>query len=428
MSWSPVGLFAQIYLNRRITILAALGFASGLPNVLATDTLSAWLSALDIDVKAIGLFALITLPYTFKFAWAPLLDRFEVPGLGRRRGWLIVMQVLLAGVMAGIALTGPTNDQSSLLPLAILGVALVFLSASLDIVTSAYMVDVLEQHERGAGAAMFVSGYRIAFVSVGAGILIIVQYIGWPMAMLSVAVLMAALAIAMFYSPEPKRVTPPQTLGEAVVQPVVRFLGDYRSGLVIVIAFVLLFRLPDQLASRMTMPLLIQHLKFTPETVGWIRQALGFAITIVGALAGGLVVARLGMKPSLLLFGILQAISNAGFLYLASHARDMQSLIIVIGVENFCNGLVSAGFVAFLMGCCDQRYSATQYALLTSLMAAAAALAGAISGYLVGEEAHYAQFFWISILAGVPGVLLIPFLPKRKSRDARCHDAPAVQL
>ena len=232
---------------------------------------------------------------------------------------------------------------------------------------------------------------------------------------------MAALAIATIFAREPRRVSRPQSLAEAVVQPVRSFIADYGAGLVIIIAFVLLFRLPDQLATRMTMPLLIKHLKFTTEEVGWIRQALGFAITIAGALAGGAVIARLGMAKSLLLFGILQAISNAGFLLLASMPRDLVWLIVVIGIENFCNGLVSAGFVAFLMSCCDHRYSGTQYALLTSLMAAAGAIAGAVSGYLVGEEARYAWFFGMSILAGVPGVLMIPLLPRKRDADPdRC--------
>lgn len=397
-----------------MAILAGLGLASGLPNVIATDTIAAWLSAIGRDVASIGLFALITLPYTFKFLWAPLLDRYELLGLGRRRGWLIAVQFLLAGTLAAIAFCGPSVAQSSLLPLVVLGVVLVLLSASFDIVSSAYMVDVLEPHERGAGAAMFVSGYRIAFVAAGAGILVLAQYAGWRMAIASGAMLIATSAVATFFAPEPARIAPPRSLVEAVVQPVARFIADYRAGLVVIVAFVLLFRLPDQLASRMTMPLLIQHLKFTAEQVGWLRQALGFGITIIGALAGGAVVARLGMSRSLVLFGILQAVSNAGFVLLASVSPSLWLMAGIIAVENFCNGLVSAGFVAFLMSCCDHRYSATQYALLTSLMAAAAALAGAISGYIVGAEAHYVRFFWLSIAAGIPGMLLIPFIPPRR--------------
>ncbi|HVP74007.1 MAG TPA: MFS transporter [Phycisphaerales bacterium] len=409
--------FGEIYRDRRMLTLALLGLAGGLPNLIATDTIAAWLSAIGRDVKAIGLFALVTLPYTFKFLWAPLLDRFEIPRLGRRRGWLIVFQALLAATLAGIAIAGPNDSASPLLPLAILGTALVFLSASFDIVSGAYLVDIVEKREQGAGAAAYVSGYRVAFVAAGAGVLILAKYLGWRVALISAAALMTALAIATIFAREPRRISPPQSLAEAVVQPVRTFIADYGAGLAIIIAFVLLFRLPDQLATRMTMPLLIKHLHFTTEEVGWIRQALGFAITIAGALAGGAVIARLGMAKSLLLFGILQAISNAGFLLLASMPRDLVWLIVVIGIENFCNGLVSAGFVAFLMSCCDHRYSGTQYALLTSLMAAAGAIAGAVSGYLVGLESRYAWFFGVSIVAGLPGVALIPFLPRRRAAD-----------
>ncbi len=413
----PLPTFGEMYRSRRMVTLAILGLASGLPNVIATDTIAAWLSEIGRDVKAIGLFALVTLPYTFKFLWAPLLDRFAIPGMGRRRGWLVVFQFMLAATLAGIAIAGPVNSDSPLWPLAILGIALVFLSASFDIVSSAYMVDVVEQREQGAGAAMFISGYRVAFVAAGAGILIVAGSAGWKIAIGSVAVLMIALAIATIFAPEPKRVVPPQTLVEAVVQPISRFVVDFRYGLLLIAAFVLLFRLPDQLASRMTMPLLIQHLEFTTAQVGWIRQGIGFAVTIIGALAGGAIIARLGMLKSLLLFGILQALSNAGFMLLASVAPSLPLMTVVIVIENFCNGLVSAGFVAFLMSCCDNRYSATQYALLTSLMAAAGAIAGARSGYLVGDDARYAWVFGVSIAVGLPGLLLIPFLPKRREVD-----------
>jgi PAT family beta-lactamase induction signal transducer AmpG len=325
-------------------------------------------------------------------------------------------------ILGAIALAGPRDAASSLLPLAILGVALVFASASFDIVSSAYMVDSLEERERGAGAAMFVSGYRVAFVAAGAGILIIAKRVGWPEAIGSAAGLMGLLTIALWFAPEPPRATPPRTLREAVVTPLVQFVADFGAGLLVIIAFVLLFKLPDQLATRMTMPLLISHLEFTTEQVGWLRQALGFGITIVGAIAGGAITSQVRVSRALLLFGVLQAVSNAGFLLLALQPPNLGLMAAVIGVENFCNGLVSAGFVAFLMSCCDHRYSATQYALLTSLMAVAASLAGAASGFLVGDESHYVRFFIISILAGLPGVFLIPWLPLRSGATSHSSD------
>lgn len=400
-----------IYGNRRMAALVGLGFASGLPNVMVTDTVPAWLSSLNIDVKAIGLFALIGLPYTFKFLWAPLLDRFTLPFLGRRRGWLAVAQALLAAVLALIAAFGPTSSSSSLMLLGVLGTAMVFFSASQDIVADAYRADVLDRMELGAGAAMFVTGYRVATIIAGALTLVLAKSIGWRASLGLLAALMAGTVVVTLLAPEPRRVSPPQTLAEAVVQPAAKFIKHWAAGAILIVAFVLLFRLPDQLASRMTMPLLLQHLKFTEEQVGWIRQALGFVITIVGALSGGAIVARMGLVKSLVLFGILQAVSNGGFLLLAASKPSLWLMGAIIGVENFCNGLVAAGFVAFLMSCCDPRYSATQYALFTSLMALAAAIAGAITGFLV-DRIGYVQFFALSIAAGIPGTTLLIWMPR----------------
>jgi PAT family beta-lactamase induction signal transducer AmpG len=400
-----------VYGSRRMAALVGLGFASGLPYVTVNDTLTAWLSALKVDVKAIGLFALVGLPYTFKFLWAPLLDRYSLPLLGRRRGWLVITQGLLVVSLALMAVAGPANSGGTLVGLAVLGTIMVVLSASQDIVADAYRTDVLEPRELGAGAAAFVSGYRVATIVAGALALVLADHIGWNAAIGLLAILMAGAVVVTILAPEPLHVTSPQSLGEAVVQPAAQFVARWGWAAVIIIVFVVVFRLPDQLASRMTMPLLLQQLKFTASEVGWIRQALGFFITIIGALCGGAVVARMGLIKSLILFGVLQAISNGGFLILAATSPTLWLMGVVIGVENFCNGLVAAGFVAFLMSCCDPRYSATQYALFTSLMALAAAVAGAITGLLV-DRVGYVAFFAISIAAGIPGMALLFILPR----------------
>lgn len=412
-----------MYGNRRMAALIGLGFASGFPNVVATSTIGSWLSDLGIDVKAIGLFTLIAFPYTFKFLWAPLLDRFAIPGLSRRRGWLIFTQGLLAFTLLAMAGCGPESAESPLLTLGVLGVAMVFLSASQDIVADAYRTDVLESDERAAGAAVFVAGYRVAAILAGAMALVLAQHMGWKPAMAMLGVLMGLTMLVTVAAPEPRRASPPQTLREAVMQPVARFAADWRTAWIVLAAFVLLFRLPDQLATPMTSPMLFQHLGFTAEQVGWIRQALGFFITILGALTGASIAGKLGIIRSLVLFGILQAVSNAGFMVLASSPPTLWLMAVVIAVENFCNGLVSAGFVAFLMGCCDPRYSATQYALLTGLMASMGLVAGAGTGFLV-DRLGYVRFFGFSIAAGLPGLLLIwPLLlaQPRKQMEPRVN-------
>jgi PAT family beta-lactamase induction signal transducer AmpG len=400
--------------------LSALGIASGLPYVLANDTLTAWLATLDIDVKKIGLFSLVTLPYTFKFLWAPVMDRWALFGrsLGRRRGWMLLAQLVLSATLFGIAATGPAAAGDDLLALSILGTVLVFLSASQDVVADAYRADVVDEEELGAGAAVFVSGYRIAMLLGGALSLILAERIGWRAAYASMGGLMLLTCFATLAAPEPARVlAPPATLAKAVAEPIAGFARRHGAKALLVLVFVVVFRLPDLLGNRMTMPLLLQELEFSKEDVAWIRQTLGFAITIFGALVGGGLVARIGLFRGLVVFGILQAVSNAGFCVLALSEPTRTMLMLVIAVESFCGGLVAAGFVAFLMSLCDSAHSATQYALLASLVALAASVGGAMTGFLVARVG-YAEFFAWSMAAGLPGMLLLPFVVKRKREDA----------
>jgi PAT family beta-lactamase induction signal transducer AmpG len=407
----------SLYLSRKMAALAGLGFASGLPYVLANDTLSAWLASLQFDVKKIGLFSLITLPYTFKFLWAPAMDRWAVFGrlLGRRRGWLVSTQILLAATLVGFALFGPREPGDSLLALGILGALLVFFSASQDIVADAYRADVVAPRELGAGAAVFVSGYRIAMIAGGALSLVLAERLGWSAAYLVLGALMASTALLTAAAPEPERIAPaPHSLAEAVVLPFAEFVRRHGGKALLVLVFVVVFRLPDLLANRMTMPLLLQHLQFSKEEVGVLRQMLGFAITIVGALAGGGIVARLGLFRGLVIFGVLQALSNAGFLVLASLPPSKPLLVAAIATESFCQGLVSAGFVAFLMSLCDPAHSATQYALLASLVALAGTVGGAVTGFMVAKMG-YVQFFAWSIAAGIPGMAMLPWVGRTKT-------------
>jgi PAT family beta-lactamase induction signal transducer AmpG len=438
----------RLYANRRMPALLGLGFASGLPYVLAGDTMAAWLSDAGIDVKQIGLFSLIALPYTLKFLWSPLIDRYSIPLLGRRRGWLLVTQLALAATVIALAFAGPDSGggggvgagsssggggaSSNLLAFAILGLALTFIAATQDIVADAYRTDVLEREEYGGGAAVFVTGYRIAMIAAGALALIIAGRLGFTAAYISMAGLMTIGIIATLFAPNPAHhANPPPSLVDAVVTPFAQFFHRWREAALLVAIFIVIFKMPDYLAARMTMPLLVQELQFDVEQVGLVRQFLGFAITIIGALVGGLIVARLGIVRCLIIFGILQAVSNLGFYALApgsiahdligESASGLTAMVAVISIESFCGGLVAAGFIAFLMSCCDRRYSATQYAVLSGLMALTATLGGAITGYLV-ESVGYANFFLLTIAAAVPGLALIPLLPRMPEDDA---DAPA---
>jgi len=422
---------AQVYLSPTMAVLAGIGFASGLPYVLVNDTLSAWLSKIGVEVKTIGFFSLITIPYAFKFLWAPFMDRFAFPGLGalgRRRSWLLVCQLLIAAALGALALFGPSDADSVLWPVSVVGTALVVLSASQDVNADAYRADVLHTRELGAGAAMFVAGYRIAMIVGGGFALILASNFGWRAAYAVMALLMSVCSVVTLLAPRPlNEADTPHSMTEAVIMPLRSLISSRGvAQAILIVLLVLVFRLPDTLAQKMTMPLLIQGLHFDEKEVGYIRQMLGFFITIIGALCGGGLIARFGVMRSLVAFGLLQVLSNAGFLVLAMNEPDRWLMGIVIGIESFCGGLVAAGFVAFLMSCCDHRYSATQYALFTGLIALAASLTGALTGLMV-KELGYASFFLWTIIAGVPGMVMLPFLKamngQRLEVDGRSFDS-----
>ncbi len=394
----------HIFTERRMAVLLALGFSSGLPLALTGDTLQAWLKLSGMKVETIGLLGLVGLPYALKFVWAPVMDRFAIPLLGRRRGWLLVTQLLL---MAGIGLLGMQSPEKSVTRVAILALVVAFLSASQDIVFDAYRTDLLDEDERGPGVAVTVTGYRAAMIVSAAGALMLARVLPWAKVYLLMAMAMGVGLIATLFAPEPKRkVAAPESLVAAVVDPLVQFLRA--SNGLLILGFVVLFKLPDVMAGAMSQVFLLD-IGHTAFEIGSIRQGLGLAVTIVGAVVGGGLTTRMGLRRSLWLFALLQTASNAGFLMLSFTGRNYPVMVSVIVVENFCAGLVTAGFTAFLMSRCDVRYSATQFALLSSLMALTRVLGGAPTGFIV----HYLGwpwFFFTTIVAGAPGIVLLPWV------------------
>lgn len=386
--------------------MAALGFASGLPYALTNTTLQQWLKDAGVDTATITFLSLIGLPYVLKVLWAPIMDRYAPPFLGRRRGWLLLTQIALVVAIAVLALVDPAG---SLKVVAIAGMSVAFISASQDIVADAYRADVLRDGERGPGAAVFVSGYRIAMLLTGAIVLILVDkdLLPWRGVYLLSAAMMGIGIVATLMAPNPDRdAIVPQSLGDAIVLPLRDIVG--RAGGSMVLLFVLFFRLPDTAAGTVT-GLFIRDMGFTKTDIGLYRQFLGGGVTIVAALWGGLLVTRLGTRKSLWLFGALQAISNLGFWALSFAPGKLLALIGVLVIENFCAGLVTAGFFVFLMNQCRAEFSATQYALLSSLMAVAGLAVGSITGVLV-QQMGYPTFFLLSVVLGLPGLLLLPAL------------------
>lgn len=395
--------YLRIFSSRRIAAVLLLGFASGLPLALTAGTLQAWLAVESIDIKTIGLFTLVGQPYTYKFLWAPLMDRYTPPFLGRRRGWLILTQLALLGAIAFMGTVSP-RESPWLLAAVAFGVA--FLSSSQDIVFDAYRTDVLREAERGPGAAISVLGYRVAMLVSGGGALVLAdQFLGWSAMYFLMAALMGIGIIATWFAPEPEDgPRAPKTLAGAISEPLKEFFS--RQGAWVLLALIVLYKLGDAFAGSLTTAFLIQGPGFTATEVGAINKALGLAATIVGALIGGAWMVRLGLYRALLGFGLLQAVTNLGFMFLALVGKDYALMVTAVGAENLCGGMGTAAFVALLMSLCDKRFSATQYALLSALSAVGRVYVGPASGFLV-SAIGWAPFFFLTFVIALPGIGLL---------------------
>ena len=395
---------SKLYTSRRVAPLLALGFASGLPLALTGGTLQAWATIEQVSLQEIGFLTLVGTAYTLKFLWAPLVDRYAPPWLGRRRGWMVLMQVLLA---LGMLAMGCLSPGQSLLPLALLAVFVAFCSATQDIAFDAYRSDVLRKDERGAGAALSVLGYRLAMlVSGGLALIIADQWLGWGATYMLMGALMLLMALASFWAPEPEVPTQtPRSLQQAVLEPFREFFG--RPEAVTVLVLIVLYKLGDAFAGALSTTFLIRAAGYTASEVGTVNKLLGLAATIVGVLAGGALMARLGLYRSLMLFGLLQAVSNLGFWVISVSPHNVWIMAAGVGIENLCGGMGTAAFVALLMGLCNQQFSATQFALLSALTAVGRTyLAGPLTPQLV-QYAGWPTFFLLTVLIALPGLWLL---------------------
>ncbi len=388
--------------NRRIGAVTLLGFASGLPLALTGGTLQAWMTVEGVDLKTIGLFTLVGLPYTLKFLWAPILDRYALPLLGRRRGWILFTQFALIGLIFGLSLTSPKNTPWLV---ALLALLLTFTSASQDIVIDAYRTDVLREKERGLGVAVSVSGYRVAMLVSGALALILADPLGWRLTYMLMAGLMLIGTMATLFAPEPEDAgRPPTSLSEAVSGPLSEFFS--RRGAWAFLALIILYKIGDAFAGSLTTAFLIRGPGFSVGEVGAINKGLGLIATIFGALYGGVLLARLGLYRSLMIFGILQAVSNLSFMALAYVGKVYSMMVVAVAFENLAGGMGTAAFVAFLMALCDHRYTATQFALLSALASLGRVFVGPPSG-IIAQEVGWIIFFFVTFLAALPGLVLL---------------------
>ncbi len=394
----------QVYFSKRVAPLLLLGFSSGLPLALTSGTLQAWATVDSVSLQNIGFLTLAGTAYTLKFLWAPLIDRYVPPLLGRRRGWVFVTQWLLAASIAAMGFFPPGEQLQTI---ALLAVWVAFLSATQDIAFDAYSTDVLRHEERAAGAALKVMGYRLAMVvSGGLALIIADEWLGWSKTYILMGALMAMMSFATLWAPEPeKTVQAPRDLKSAVYEPLAEFFS--RNGAWIILILIVLYKLGDAFAGALSTTFLIRGAGFDVSEVGMVNKVFGLLATIVGALLGGSIMARMGLYKSLMFFGILQAFSNFGYWVLAVTPAHLYSMALVVAVENLCGGLGTAAFVALLMALCKAQFSATQFALLSALSAVGRTyLAGPLTPVLVNQY-DWPVFFIMTVAIAVPGLYLL---------------------
>ncbi len=378
-----------------------MGFSCGVPLLLTMGVMQAWMKDENIDLTLIGLVNLVQVPYTWKFIWAPIVDRYRLPLLGRRRGWLLISQVCLMLSIIGLGFSNPGNKLILMMFTAML---VAFFSATQDIVVDAYRREDLPDEELGLGSSLYMSGYRFGNMLASGGGLIMADYMSWPAVYSIMALCMLIGIITTLFTPEPETAAgTPTTLKAAVIDPFVEYFK--RSGAIWMLAFILLYKVGDMMASAITTPFYMD-IGFSKTEIGTVVKLFGVWAIIAGAIIGGTTIVKLGINRSLWIFGFLQAISTAGFAILARVGHNIFALSGVIAFENLSMGMGTAAFLAFMASITDKRFTATQYALLSSLMAVPRVIISAPTGYLA-KVMGWESFFILCTLIAIPGMLLL---------------------
>jgi PAT family beta-lactamase induction signal transducer AmpG len=428
---------AAVYRDRRVLLLTFLGFASGLPFGVLADPLTAWLAEAGCQKTEIGLFSLIGLPYALKVVWAPFADRLPLPGLGRRfgrrRSWALATQAVLIVAIAGL---GATEPATGLAAPALLATLAAFASASQDVVLDAYRVESLDEERLAAGAATMVFGWRLGQVGAAAGGLVLADLLPWPLVLPILAGGVGVGVVAILVAAEPEAPLDASVAGatgdrrwltwlrDAALRPLVEFFG--RPGWLPVLMFILLYKFGDAVLSVMKIPFFLE-LGFSKTEIAEVVKLFGVVAIVVGGFLGGVVMARFGMMTGLLVCGMLMAVSNLVFVGLAAAGPVLSVLALTIAVENVTTGLGTTAFVAYLSSLCNHAYTATQYALLTSLMALSRTVLSSAAGW-VADQVDWATFFVITTLAALPGLVLLVWMMRRFPLAARPSVGAAVDL
>jgi MFS transporter, PAT family, beta-lactamase induction signal transducer AmpG len=421
----------KVLFQKTMLINLLLGFSSGLPLLLTFKTLQGWLTDANIGVSIIGIFSVLSLAYTLKFLWASIFDRFSLPFLGRRRGWLLVIQIALAASIILLALTPPDGGipLSARLPqsivdflawcspkmpesnisFALMGACLLvaFLSASQDIVIDAYRRESLKDEELGFGSTVYITGYRIAMLVSGGLAFVLADKISWPGVYVLMGGLMIVGVVATLFADEPKMEhAPPRTFHETVVMPLHEFFTRrsviWAFG---ILAFILLYKVGDTMAGAMATPL-YKELGFTNEEIGYVAKMFGLVIAIGGGFIGAALILKVGINMALLICGMLQALSTFGFAILANVEKSFLALGAVIAFEDITGSMGTAAFAAYMATQTNRRFTAYQYALLTSIMGVPRVFLTAPTGIMV-ERMGYNSFFLFCTFAAIPGLLLL---------------------
>jgi len=389
-----------------------MGFACGLPLLLTISVLQAWMKEEGVDLTVIGMMALVGLPYTLKFLWAPFLDRFTLPFLGRRRGWLLIAQVALIFSIVGLGFTDPGGNPWMVAFAAFL---VTFFSASQDIVVDAYRREDFPDEQLGFASSLYINGYRVGMLLASGGGLIMADHIPFSMVYLIMAGCMLPGVMTTLLAHEPEITEKkPESMKEAVFDPLLEYFS--REGAVWILAFILLYKMGDTMASSMTTPFYLD-IGFSKTEIGAVVKLFGFWATIIGSLLGGILMFRLGISRSLWVFGFLQAISTACFALLARVGHNVPALSGVIAFENLSSGMGTAAYAAFMASITNKRFTATQYALLTSLMGVPRVLASAPTGFFA-KTLGWESFFISCTLIAIPGMLLLlKFAPWNLTKD-----------
>lgn len=396
------------FASPRLLAALLLGFSSGLPLALTGPTLQAWFTSADVNLMLIGALTLIGAPYTLKFLWSPFLDHYQLPKLGMRKGWILITQLLVACALILLANMSPVT-QASLMGVVALVTA--FLAATQDIAIDAYRTDVLTTNERGLGSAYFVFTYRLAMLLSGGLALVVADYYGWQLTYLLMAVLMLVLMIPTYLSPAIKHGV---TRESNVFKTMFVALGDLltREKIVLLLLFVIFYKIGDALALSLMTNFLLHGLGFTLTEVGVAYKFVSFAATILGAFVGGAILTRKNIYYGLFMFGLAQAFSNLMFVILAIVGKNFLLMAVSIFIENFCSGLSTAAFLAFLMSICNKKYSASQYALLSAIASIGRVFLGPVAAIMV-ENYGWVQFFTWSFVLSFPGLLLLMLMRNR---------------